>query len=377
MRLTYRVSPETPTDSTQQSGQTGTAFCFRVRQERLGWNLLQPVPTKTTIDLAALVCGAPEFLGMDNGVAPCQAAVLLSERGESRLVTAVDEAGTISLVGCPTQQTRGALTTVVQELLMFTGRLWRMPPDEFSSVIEKKLGHSLIDYFSSRAAIGWSENGFRAGLAQSLERGHFPIVLLLAEANREVAEVVAHLKSHNLEVKSLGVALYESQGVEIVMPRVLTVDQSNSNEDREPAEMVSRPTPPQPRVTPRSQPSTVRAANPGVSGSQVQPEAAPIQTRPWSGQPAPSVPLPEAPTVEESVEIVELDTAEQVADIEPPPVESKPVTSVPPPAARSAPAARPVWDGTMPGVMAGKRPPRKVPQDSETHKGHEHTTGRR
>lgn len=370
------MSPETPTGSTQQSGQPGAAFCFRVRQERLGWNLLQPVPAKTTIDLAALVCGAPEFLGMDSGVVQCRAAVLLSERGESRLVAAVDEAGGISLVGCPAQLTRGALTTVAQELLMFTGRLWRMPPEEFSSVLEKKLGQSLIDYFSGRAAIGWSENGFRTGLAQSLERGRFPIVLLLAEANRDVAEIVAHLRSHNIEVKSLGVALYESQGVEIVMPKVLAVGEPSLHEEREAAEMVSRPTPSQPRATPRPQPAEVRTANPGVSGSAAQPGAAPPATRTWSGQPTPGTTPAETAAVEKSVEGVEPDIAEQVAEMEPPPVESKPVTLVPPPAARSAPAPRPVWDGTMPGVMAGKRPARKLPQDSEAHKGHEHTTGR-
>jgi hypothetical protein len=348
---------------------------------------------KTTVDLAALVCGAPEFLGMDGNVAPCQAAVVLSERGDARVVAAIDEAGGVSLVGCPAQLTRGALTTVVQELLVFTGRLWRMPPEEFSSVFEKRLGRSLSDYFSSRAAIGWSENGFRAGLGQSLERGRFPVVLLLAETNQEVAEAISHLKSHNLEVRTLGVELYESHGVEVVFPRALTVAEPGPHEERESAKPALRPTPSQPRTPPRSQSSTVRVATLGVSGSAPQPGPAPARKMPWSDQPSPTAaatepaPAGEAVTVEEPVSAQHYEpTAEKempwsdqaappVTEIVPPPAEPKPVTAVPPPP-KPAPAARPIWDGTMPGVMAGKRPLRKSPQDSDTRKGYEQTMGR-
>ena len=172
------MSPDTPAGPNSQSGQPGAAFIFRVKQEVPGWNILHPVPSKTTVDLAALVCGAPEFLGMVGDEAPCQAAVVLSERGDARVVVAVDEVGGITLVGCPGQLTRDALTTVAQELLVFNGRLWRMPSEEFSSVFEKRLGQSLSDYFSNRAAIGWSENGFHSGLGRSLELGRFPVVLL-------------------------------------------------------------------------------------------------------------------------------------------------------------------------------------------------------
>jgi len=117
------VSPDTPLGPNSQSGQPGAAFIFRVKQELPDWNVLHPVPSKTTVDLATLVCGAPEFLGMVGGEAHCQAAVVLSERGDARVVAAVDEVGGITLIGCPAQLTRDALTTVTQELLVFNGRL--------------------------------------------------------------------------------------------------------------------------------------------------------------------------------------------------------------------------------------------------------------
>ena len=335
--------------------------------------------------MAALVCGAPEFLGLDSGEAPCQAAVVLSERGDARVVAAVDEVGGITLVGCPAQLTRDALTTVAQELLVFTGKLWRMPAEEFSSVFEKRLGQSLDDYFSNRVAIGWSENGFRSGLGRSLERGRFPVVLLLTDSNQEVVEAVAHLKSHNIEVRSLGVELYESSGVEIVMPKVLGVAEPGPHEDREPAWLGSRPTPYQPRTPTRPQSST---AGPGVTESAPRHGPPPARKMPWSDEPAPSVvetePAPVDQAADTSVSVSPMPTepapteqmpwsdepAPPVYEVVPPPAQSKPVTAAPPLAPKPV-AAKPVWDGTMPGVMAGKRPPRKSPEGPGPHKGHE------
>jgi hypothetical protein len=386
------VSPDTPLGPNSQSGQPGAAFIFRVKQELPGWNVLHPVPSKTTVDLAALVCGAPEFLGMVGGEAHCQAAVVLSERGNARVVAAVDEVGGITLVGCPAQLTRDALTTVTQELLVFNGRLWRMPSEEFSTVFEKRLGQSLSDYFSNRAAIGWSENGFHSGLGRSLERGRFPVVLLLSDSNQEAVEAVAHLKSHNIEVRSLGVELFESSGVEIVMPRSLEVAEAGPREDRQPATLVPRPTPYQPRTPTRPQPST---AGTGVVETVPRPASAPASKTVRPVEPAPPVVETEPAAVDQDVDTsvaVSPTPAEPapvrkmpwtdmpappVSELVPPPAQSKPVTAAPPPAPKP-PAARAGWDGTMPGVMAGKRPPRRSPEGQGMHnnRGHEQANGR-
>jgi hypothetical protein len=357
-----------------------------VRQGRSGWSILNPVPSKTTVDLADLVCGAPEFLGLGDGAAPCQAAVVLSERGDARVVAALDEVGGITLVGCPAQLTRGALTTVAQELLVFTGRLWRMPPEELSAVFEKRLGQSLVDYFSNRADIGWSENGFRTGLGKNLERGRFPVVLLLTGTNQDVADVVAHLKSHNLDVKPLGVELYESSGVEIVLPRVLDVAIPGPHEDEEPARPVPRSTPPQPVTTPRERPSTADFAGVGVPDSVTRPKTAPAEEMPWSDQPVPQATASEPASIEQvddSVEVVSAPPPEPAParkmpwSDQPVPGELKPVAAGPQLAPKAAPTARPVWDGSMPGVMAGKRPPRKSPDGSGMQKGHEQARNER
>jgi len=319
---------------------------------------------------------------MGGGETPCQAAVVLSERGDARVVAAVDEFGGITLVGCPGKLSRDALTTVAQELIVFTGRLWRMPSEEFSSVFEKRLGQSLGDYFSNRAAIGWSENGFRSGLGRTLERGRFPIALLLSDSNQEVGETVAHLKSHNMEVKSLGVELYESSGVEIVMPRVLEV--TEPQEEREPAKPVSRPTPYQPRVPTRPLPSTASPAatetsqrfgpTPAKMPRSAEPTLPVVETEPAAVDHAEdtsvSVPEPSTETAPATEMPWSAEPAPPESEVVPPPAQSKPVSAAPPPAPRPA-AARPSWDGTMPGVMAGKRPPRRAQEGPGTTKGQE------
>jgi len=288
---------------------------------------------------------------MDGGGAICRAAVTLSEHGEARVLAAIDEAGGISLVGCPAQLTRPVLTVVAQQLLVWNGRLWRMPLEEFSTLFEKGLKRSLGEYFSGKAASDWSEDGFQAGLKQSLERGRFPVVLLLPETNPDVVEVIAHLRSHNLAVKSLGAELYESCGVEVVMPKVLAVAEPGPHEGADPARAVRRPPQSPSRAQRYSQISSAQVANVGMSDAGSQPGTNSAQKMPWSDQLAPPV------------------------------VDTRPATGGPAAAPQSGPkpppAAKPAWDGTMPGVMAGKRPAPKPSPETEARKGQEQSMGRR
>jgi hypothetical protein len=276
-------------------------YCFRVREQRPGWNILHPVPSRTTVDLAALVCDTPEFLGMDGGETPGRAAVVLSERGDARVLAAVDETGRITLIGCPARLTRDALTTVTQDLLGFTGRLWRMPVEEFIATFEQKLGRSLGDCVAGRGVPERPGEDLRSGLSRSLAQGRFPVVLLVMETNGEVADAAAHLQWFNVGVRQLGVEIYESSGVEIVVPRTMASAEPRPHEEHESVGLVASP--PAGRPIPR------------FSAGSPKPAARPT-------------PSPPAPT--------------------------------PPAGARPSPL-RSLLDGTMPGVFAGKRPVRRQP----------------
>ncbi len=314
--------------------------------------MLLPIPAKTTGDLAALVREVPEFLGIDGGGAPCRAAVLLLEQGDARVLTAIDEAGGICLVGHPAQLTRDVLTVVARELLVLSGRLWRMPLEEFALELETGLGRSLGEHFADKAAKDWSETDFRAGLMQSLERGRFPVVMLLAGTNKDVVEALVHLKSHNLAIKPLGVELYESWGIEVVVPKVWAIPELGLHEGAEQGRSVPRPAPP-PRTPQRFQISSAQVANFGVPDPAQQSGSAPAGQMPWANTPVP----------------------DRTAAPRPAPVEQKPAQ--PQPTAKPAPAVKPVWDGSMPGVMAGKRPPPSQPAEPPPRTGQEPPRGRR
>jgi len=346
------VSPETPTGSAAQSRWPDGAFCFRLKQERPGWNVLLPIPAKTIVDLAALVREVPEFLSMDGGP-PCRAAVLLSEQGEAQVLAAIDEVGGIYLVGYPAQVTREVLTVVTRELLVLSGQLWRMPLEEFAVAVETGLGRSLGEHFASKAAKDWSEADFRAGLSQSLEQGRFPVVLLLAGANKDAIEAMVHLKSYGIALKPLGVFLYESWGVEVVVPKVLAIAELGLYEGAEQTMAAPRPAPPPPRTPQRSQLSSAQVANFGVPEPAQQPGPTPAAQMPWANQPAP----------------------EQTPAPKPVPVGQEPVE--PQPIPKPAPTAKSVWDGSMSGAMAGKRPPPKPSDEPQPRRGQEQPKGRR
>ena len=341
------MSPETPTGTTAPPGRPGGSFCFRLRQERPGWNVLLPTPTKAIVDLATLVREAPEFIGMDSGGAPCRATVLLSEQGEARVLAALDEAGGICLVGHPLQLTREVLTVVVRDLLTYSGQLWRMPLEEFTAAVEKGLGRNLGELFAATATKGWTEATFRAGLRQSLERGRFPVAMLLSGTNKDVVEALVHLKFHGLIARPLGAESYESWGIEVVVPKVLAIPELGLPEGADQARAALRPSPP-----PRSQLRTGQVANFGVSESAQPSSSAPTTRMPWADRPPP-------------------DDAFAPAQ---PPAEPKPVRPQPTPKPQTA---RTVWDGSMPGVMAGKRPPPEPKDEPEPRRGQEPPRDRR
>lgn len=322
------MSLETPTGSAPHPGLPGGPFCFRSKQERSGWNVLLPIPADTIFDLAALVREVPEFLGMDGGV-PCRAAVVLSEQNDTQVLAAIDDAGGICLVGYPARPERDVLTAVVRELLTQSGRLWRMPLEEFVANVETGLGRSLGEHFSGKTAEDWSETDLRAGLKQSLERGRFPVVLLLAGANKDAIEAMVHLKSHGIALKPIGVFLYESWGVEVVVPKALVIPELDSNGIAEQVKSVPQAEPPPP--------STAQVANFGVPDSAQQPASTPAARMPWADLPSPG---------------------QEVA------------------ASTPAPIAKPARDGSIPDVVAGKRPP-KAPDEPQPRKDQKQPKGNR
>lgn len=330
----------------------GDAFCFRVKEEREAWSVLLPIPSRSATDISRLAVEAPEFLGMDGSGPAVRLTVPVPGGDQSgcRVMAAIDEVGGIMVVGCPLKGDRAACTALVRETIAWYGRFWRMTYEQFDAMAAKVLGRPLVDSVAEASGAQFDEAKFRAGIVQVLDKGRFPVIILLDKLDGEATEALTFLRSLDMDLKVFGVELYESWGVEVALPKLLSVGEPARESGS--GRGVARPAPPPGRQPPPprflTSMSTQNVAQIGRPEPQPEPpvqqewKPTPNPERPWATQPAPKIePSPE-----------------------PRPVQAAP--SVPPP--RPSASTKTVWDGSMPGVMAGKRPPPKPADDKKPGK---------
>jgi hypothetical protein len=303
-----------------------------------------PTPGNGTYDTAALVREAPEFLGMDSQAARRFIAVPANpaDQGGTRLMLVVDDAGGIALAGCPTKTDCETCTAMARGIVELQARMWRMSSEQFFKTFQAGPGKTLAAAMVEKVGSEFSELTFRAGIDQSLAQGMFPVFVVLHSLDTEAADALAYLRSLNLSVKGFGVDLYESWGVEVALPKLLTTPEAPRPDAAEKPKPVARPMPPptkptpQPAASPRPPgPATAVPQTARPATTQTQPTPKPAEVRPTeaaSPRPEPQFQIQPEP--------------------EPPPQNE-----------------RRVWDGTRPGVMAGRRPPPKPPDDGAAPKG--------
>lgn len=312
------------------------AFCFRAKQERTGWNVLLPVPGAGAVDLFALLKQAPEFIGMAAGQSAASVSFAISDSDPNnlRLMLVLDEAGTVTLACAPAKQDRATATALVRDVLALTARLWRMPVLEFLALAERHSGKSAATVMKEKAGADWKEDVFRTGVERSLQQGRFPLSVLVSALEPELAEAVAYLRGMNCVVSALGAELYESWGVEVLLPKSHQL--SDFTGDRSKA--VQRPAPP-----PKS-------------------SAPPVTAQPVTAKPNPSPTAPPPATSKPT----ELPVTKSQSFVPPPgfgkfdvqPEKARAAIPETPKPPTEDPQSR-VWRGTQSGVMAGRRPPPK------------------
>jgi hypothetical protein len=302
------------------------AFCFRVREQRSGWNVLVPVPGSGMVDLALLLRDAPEFIGMESGHALRSVSFPFADKDltPGRLTLILDEAGSIALAAAPAPS-RDSATALVRDVLAAHARFWRMGGEEFLKLAEQRLGKPVSVPMRQLAGTDWDEKSFRTGLEAGLQRGRFPVFVLAATLEPELLSAIGYLREMSLAVTALGVELYESWGVEVLLARSHVLPEMAGDRPRP----LHRPMPP-----PGAAPAQAAAARP-----QVQP----VATRPVK---------PEEPKARTTISFVPPPGFGSLDGI--PPIGAKPEPAKPEPE-EPQPASH-IWSGTQPGVMAGKRP---------------------
>jgi hypothetical protein len=282
----------------------------RSREERRGWMSFLPAPSGVTVDTLGLVLEAPEFLtGLGHPDAPVRVAVPVIQPGTrtDRLLVAVDEAGGITLVGCPDAQHPESAVHLAGDMLGLVGRLWRMPVEQFLALVEPALGKSLAAAIHERAMPDWTDEQLLSGIAAGLESGRFPVVIVAGNSDQGARDALSFIKSLNLPVRLVGIAVYASSGIEVAAPVALGA-------------AVQTP--------------TMRPADAGKAASTGTFRPAPGPAGAGVARPAPASPTPPAQ--------------------KPVPPPEKPA---PQPRREPEPEGKGPAPGTKPGVMAGKRPP--------------------
>ncbi len=199
--------------------------CIRVSKFGDRWSAATVTARGQPIDLVELTVQSPEFLGMVEPSGPMpRAAVVVPQPVSGRVLVAVDERGGVQLVGCPDMRLEGNAAGVISDILAANGRLWHQKYPAFAALFDEALGMALADWVSSRVGPSFSAAAFRSGVEDCLNKGRFPIVLVVPEFDNAAREMLSYLRNMNLDVRPLGFELYRGDGVEVVRPRLFPED---------------------------------------------------------------------------------------------------------------------------------------------------------
>jgi hypothetical protein len=195
-------------------------FLVRGRGEGTGWQDFTPEQSKAKVDLPGLVRDVPEFLSMGTDGAPAfRATMPVRTPGEEAcpIFLAVDEQGSLAVVGCPDVSQPNACRALVADVFATSGRLWHLSYARFVAGFEKHLREPLEDYVAGRAGPDWTVESFRAGITECLESGRFRVLVATDGITPELDEALGYFVSMNIEVRPLGYSVLSSGGLEILV----------------------------------------------------------------------------------------------------------------------------------------------------------------
>ncbi len=239
---------------------------MRARAEREGWHPFFPSIGRGQVDAHGLVLDVPEVLtrpGSDTVAFRASMNAPAAAPG-SRVLVVVDEGGGVALAGCPDPAMPGSCNEMVAGILAATGRLWHWPYEIFVGEFENYLGDPLEKYIARKAGEGWSPERFRSGVEKNLKRGHFPVMVVGAGTGEEATSAYTYLQSLNIRLRTVGFNLYESDGIELILPGGVTRARQRPEPRRQPPKVERPAAEPKPESPPAAEDERP-AARPGTS----------------------------------------------------------------------------------------------------------------
>lgn len=197
-----------------------------------GWDLLPRTSFTAEATLHGLVEQSPELLPL---AGEPQLIVLGREvplGGGYADLLAIEPSGRLVLIEVKLAANAEARRAVVAQILAYAAFLKGIEPD----ILEREILRSNLsrrEYDSIASAVeqqdregSFEPDAFAQGLATSLERGHFRLVLVLDEAPPELVRLVGYLESvtPELVIDLVAVAEYDVSGARLLVPQRLDAE---------------------------------------------------------------------------------------------------------------------------------------------------------
>jgi len=232
----------------------------------MDWQYICPEPGADDVDLKKLLACAPGFLDADDpGGSNVRAVAPAPGSSTGRILAAVDRDGQVELVVCASGADAGELSALLGDILATGARLWHQPFDALARPMVEALGSSLTKWMTERTGDGWSARAFEEGVAQSLGKGRFPVILVAREASDQLKEMADYLESMTMKVRVQCYDYKVAGGVEFL--QAVAPDRANParTAPASPRPSTAKPAPAPPRASapsPRPAPSVAPSVAP-------------------------------------------------------------------------------------------------------------------
>jgi hypothetical protein len=193
-----------------------------MRNEQRKWQKLEPFSYTNEEQLERLLEESPDLLPADEG-----RPVLYLRRqfplGSNTVdMVGIDQDGRIAIVECKLEANREARRMVVGQILEYAAQLRGMEMEEFESLMTVDPAHPFSEAVRNRvSAVDWSEEQFRVGIKNSLERGSFRLVIAVNGITEELKGILEYLRDRGgVSIEALELKQFTYGMHEILVPQM-------------------------------------------------------------------------------------------------------------------------------------------------------------
>lgn len=210
-------------------------IAMRAREgEESRWKKVVDRNYRDEAHLQQLLYESPDLIPIedleDGGVSP---GLFIKEAGlpgsGSTDLIGVGEAGNITVVECKLATNPDIRRKVIGQVLEYAAYLWQMSYHEFDDIVQRREGQPLAELMRQQLEAegsieDWSEEEFRAGVAEALQQGVFRIIVAVDEVTDELRRVIRYLNAcgpAGFSIYGLEMHYFADDQTELLVPQLV------------------------------------------------------------------------------------------------------------------------------------------------------------